>query len=427
MGFYVGAHVHGILSFMKTNMELLAPAGGMEQLIYAIHFGADAVYMASDRFGMRRRAENFTQETLPEAVAYAHNHGVKVHVTVNTVMSNDDIQELPEYLAFLDEIGVDALIISDIGCLILAREYAPHVELHLSTQASCMNWMSAKAWHDLGVKRIVCAREMSLTDIFELHRHIPEDLEVEAFVHGAMCMAYSGRCLISDYINNRSANKGHCTQPCRWKYTLMEESRPGEYFPIEEDASGSFIMSSKDMNMLSHLDELASAGIDSIKIEGRAKGMYYTAMVVNAYRHVLDGEDPEVWQRELEAISHRVYCTGFYYGDPGQTQGGVEYATTRTMVACVTECESLDDGGYLISVACRNRFFEASTLEVVSPGKPVRMVTIRNLSWRTDRGGFVQVDVANRTMAIYTFIACEPLDKLDILREVKIKTNGRTV
>ena len=407
-------------------MELLAPAGGMEQLIYAIHFGADAVYLASDRFGMRRRAENFTQETLPEAVKYAHDHGVKVHVTVNTVMTNEDISELPEYLAFLDSVGVDALIISDMGCLMLARQYAPHTQLHLSTQASCMNWMSAQAWHDLGVSRIVCAREMSIQDIAELHAHIPEDLEIEAFVHGAMCMAYSGRCLISDYINNRSANKGHCTQPCRWKYTLMEQSRPGEYFPIEEDDSGSFIMSSKDMNMLSHLDKLADAGIDSIKIEGRAKGMYYTAMVVNAYRHVLDGEDPSVWQEELEAISHRIYCTGFYFGDPGQTQGGVEYATTRTMVACVTDCQEIDNDTWLVSVACRNRFFEASRLEVVSPGKPVRMVTIRNLSWRTDKGRFVQVDVANRTMAIYTFISDVPLENLDILREVKHTTSGRT-
>ena len=410
---------------MKTNMELLAPAGGMEQLIYAIHFGADAVYLASDRFGMRRRAENFTCETLPEAVKYAHNHGVKVHVTVNVVMSNDDIKELPEYLAFLDSINVDALIISDLGALTLARQYAPHTQIHLSTQASCMNWMSARAWHDLGVSRIVCAREMSLADIAEMHAHIPEDLEIESFVHGAMCMAYSGRCLISDHINGRSANKGHCTQPCRWKYTLMEESRPGEYFPVEEDDSGSFIMSSKDMNMLSHLDELAEAGVDSIKIEGRAKGTYYTAMVVNAYRHVLDGEDPEVWQEELKAISHRIYSTGFYFDQPGQTQGGVEYATTRTMVACVKDCEDLGEGAYLISVACRNRFFEAGDLEVVSPGKPVRHIKVRNLSWRTDRGRFVPVDVANRTMAIYTFICDAPLEELDILRVYKPVKSGR--
>ena len=410
---------------MNKSVELLAPAGGMEQLIYAIHFGADAVYLASDRFGMRKRAENFNTETLPQAVKYAHERDVKVHVTVNVVMSNEDLEELPAYLSWLDEIGVDALIMSDLGAIMLAREYAPHTEIHLSTQASCMNWMSAKAWYDMGIKRVVCAREMSLEDIKTLRAHAPKDLEIEAFVHGAMCMAYSGRCLISDYVNQRSANKGHCTQPCRWKYSLVEETRPGEYFPIEEDGSGSFIMSSKDMNMLSHLKELKEAGVDSIKIEGRAKGMYYTAMVVNAYRHALDGDDPEVWQKELDGISHRPYSTGFYYGDPGQTTRGAEYAQTRTMVACVTDCEPLPEFGYLISVACRNRFFEASELEVVSFGKPVSTIKVRGLSWQTDRGRLVAVDVANRAMATYKFVSEEPLEPMDILRMVKTQNTGR--
>ncbi len=402
---------------LHRRMELLAPAGGMEQLEYAVNFGADAVYLALDRFGMRRRAENFTAETLPAAIAYAHGHGVKVHVTANIAMHNEDIDELPAYFALLRDAGVDAAIISDMGALAIAREVAPGLELHLSTQASCMNWRSAIEWHRLGVKRIVCAREMNLAEIREMRRRIPADLEIEAFVHGAMCMAVSGRCIISDHLNARPANRGHCTQPCRWNYALVEQSRPGEYFPIEQDGAVTNILSSRDMNMLSHLEELADAGVDSIKIEGRAKGTYYVAMVTNAYRQVLDGAPADAWQPELSAVSHRAYSTGFYFGHPGQTGEGAEYASTHLLVAFVTACEPLpaDGGGYLVSIICRNRIFEGGEVEAVSPGKPVRRIRIHGLTWMNNAHP-VPVDVANRTMETYMFASSEPLSARDILR-----------
>ena len=325
---------------MARPMELLAPAGGMEQLECAVHFGADAVYLAGKRFGMRRRASNFDDVGIASAVKFAHEHGVKVFVTANTLMKDGDVAALPDFFAMLQNAGVDAAIVSDMGALSVCKRTAPKLELHLSTQASCMNAEAAKAYYDLGVSRVVVAREMSLSDIARMRESIPDDLEIEAFVHGAMCMAYSGRCLMSDYMvsSSRGANNGHCAQPCRWKYTVVEETRPGEPFSVIEEDGGSFIMSSTDMNMLSHVRELSEAGVDSIKIEGRAKGAYYVASAVNAYRHVLDGEPADAWQAELETTSHRPYSTGFYFGTPGQNQGVKEYARDYQMVARVVSC-----------------------------------------------------------------------------------------
>ena len=325
---------------MARPMELLAPAGGMEQLECAVHFGADAVYLAGKRFGMRRRASNFDDAGIASAVKFAHEHGVKVFVTANTLMKDGDVAALPDFFAMLQNAGVDAAIVSDMGALSVCKRTAPKLELHLSTQASCMNAEAAKAYYDLGVSRVVVAREMSLSDIVRMRESIPDDLEIEAFVHGAMCMAYSGRCLMSDYMvsPSRGANNGHCAQPCRWKYTVVEETRPGEPFSVIEEDGGSFIMSSTDMNMLSHVRELSEAGVDSIKIEGRAKGAYYVASAVNAYRHVLDGEPADAWQAELETTSHRPYSTGFYFGAPGQNQGVKEYARDYQMVARVVSC-----------------------------------------------------------------------------------------
>lgn len=325
---------------MARPMELLAPAGGMEQLECAVHFGADAVYLAGKRFGMRRRASNFDDAGIASAVKFAHEHGVKVFVTANTLMKDGDVAALPDFFAMLQNTGVDAAIVSDMGALSVCKRTAPKLELHLSTQASCMNAEAAKAYYDLGVSRVVVAREMSLSDIARMRESIPDDLEIEAFVHGAMCMAYSGRCLMSDYMvsPSRGANNGHCAQPCRWKYTVVEETRPGEPFSVIEEDGGSFIMSSTDMNMLSHVRELSEAGVDSIKIEGRAKGAYYVASAVNAYRHVLDGEPADAWQAELETTSHRPYSTGFYFGTPGQNQGVKEYARDYQMVARVVSC-----------------------------------------------------------------------------------------
>lgn len=325
---------------MARPMELLAPAGGMEQLECAVHFGADAVYLAGKRFGMRRRASNFDDAGIASAVKFAHEHGVKVFVTANTLMKDGDVAALPDFFAMLQNAGADAAIVSDMGALSVCKRVAPKLELHLSTQASCMNAEAAKAYYDLGVSRVVVAREMSLSDIARMRESIPDDLEIEAFVHGAMCMAYSGRCLMSDYMvsPSRGANNGHCAQPCRWKYTVVEETRPGEPFSVIEEDGGSFIMSSTDMNMLSHVRELSEAGVDSIKIEGRAKGAYYVASAVNAYRHVLDGEPADAWQAELETTSHRPYSTGFYFGTPGQNQGVKEYARDYQMVARVVSC-----------------------------------------------------------------------------------------
>ncbi len=357
-------------------MELLAPAGGMEQLRAAVAFGADAVYLAAERFGMRARAANFRMDEIPAAVAFAHEHGVKVHVTCNILMHPDDIDGLPAFFRALDAAGVDAFIIGDLGAFAVAGEVAPRVERHVSTQASVANAAAARVWHSLGASRVVCAREMSLADIARLRQEAPPDLEIEAFAHGAMCMAVSGRCLISSYLTGRSGNKGHCTQPCRWSYQLEEEKRPGEFFPIEEDDRGTFIMNAKDLNMLAHLRALADAGVDSIKIEGRNKKAFYVATVVGAYRRVLDGEPPEVVADELLAVSHRPYGTGFYFSEAEQATAYDGYEQETMHVADVVASE----GGFLY-VLCRNRFAEGDELETLVPHEPSRRLIVRDLHW----------------------------------------------
>lgn len=377
-------------------MELLAPAGGMEQLRAAVAFGADAVYLAAERFGMRARAANFRMDEIPAAVAFAHEHGVKVHVTCNILMHPDDIDELPAFFRALDAAGVDAFIIGDLGAFAVAGEVAPRVERHVSTQASVANAAAARVWHSLGASRVVCAREMSLSDIARLRQDAPPDLEIEAFAHGAMCMAVSGRCLISSYLTGRSGNKGHCTQPCRWSYQLEEEKRPGEFFPIEEDDRGTFIMNAKDMNMLAHLRELARAGVDSIKIEGRNKKAFYVATVVGAYRRVLDGEPPEVMADELLAVSHRPYGTGFYFSEAEQATAYDGYEQETMHVADVVasspchpersaqrevEVEGFPDDPQYLYLLCRNRFAEGDELETLVPHEPSRRLIVRDLHW----------------------------------------------
>ena len=377
-------------------MELLAPAGGMEQLRAAVRFGADAVYLAADRFGMRARAANFAMDEIPAAVAFAHEHGVKVHVTCNILMHPDDIDGLPAFFRALDAAGVDAFIIGDLGAFAVAGEVAPRVERHVSTQASVANAAAARVWHSLGASRVVCAREMSLTDIARLRQDAPPDLEIEAFAHGAMCMAVSGRCLISSYLTGRSGNKGHCTQPCRWSYQLEEEKRPGEFFPIEEDDRGTFIMNAKDMNMLAHLRELARAGVDSIKIEGRNKKAFYVATVVGAYRRVLDGEPPEAVADELLAVSHRPYGTGFYFSEAEQATAYDGYEQETMHVADVVassprhpersvqrevEVEGFSDDPQYLYLLCRNRFAEGDELETLVPHEPSRRLIVRDLHW----------------------------------------------
>lgn len=357
----------------RKKPELLAPAGDMERLRMAVLYGADAVYLAGTSFGMRSFAGNFSPEELPKAVAWAHSHGVRVHVTVNTMPRNEEASRLPAYLEQLQEAGVDALIVADLGAFTMAGRYAPRCERHISTQASIANYACAAAWYDLGAKRVILARELSLDEIREIREKVPSELELEAFVHGAMCVSYSGRCLLSNYMTGRDSNRGACAQPCRYQYYLMEEKRPGEYFPVFEDEKGTYIMNSRDMCMIDHVGELMDAGLNSLKIEGRAKSAYYAAIVTGAYRHVIDDVaagrpvDP-VWRDEVEHVSHRHYATGFYFGQPGQYTDNARYIREWQVVALVTEC---DDSGYA-TLSLRNKFSTGEPLELVGPDtKPI--------------------------------------------------------
>lgn len=352
---------------MKT-LELLLPAGDAEQLKMSVLYGADAVYLAGTSFGMRSFAGNFSPEELPKALRFAHDHGVKVHVTVNTMPRNDEVIALPQYLEQLDDAGVDALIIADLGAFTLAGKYAPHCERHISTQQSIANYECAQAWHDLGAQRVVLARELSLEEIRTIRQKVSPQLEIETFGHGAMCVSYSGRCLLSNYMTGRDSNRGACAQPCRYQYALMEEKRPGEYFPVFEDEKGTYILNSRDMCTIDHLKDLADAGINCIKVEGRAKSAYYAAIVGGAYRHCIDDVlagrpmDP-VWRDEVEHVSHRIYSTGFYYGHPGQYTANSRYIREWQIVAMVDGCD--ENGRALCSL--RNKFHEGDALEVVGP------------------------------------------------------------
>ena len=399
--------------------ELLAPAGGMEQLAYPLYFGADAIYLACDKFGLRQRAQNFSLEELPGAVKLAHEWNARVFVTCNAYAHDKDLEELPAYARALEEAGVDAVIVSDLGVLSIIKQYAPSVALHISTQASVSNAEAAKVLYGLGARRIVCAREMSLEEIAQLKRSIPEDMEVEVFVHGAMCMAISGRCLISDYLTGRSANQGHCVQPCRWEYVLEETSRPGQYFPIEEDESGTYLMNSKDLNMLEHLDKLIEAGIDSIKIEGRVKKAFYVATVVNAYRHVLDGENPELWASELETISHRPYSTGFFFGEAEQSCSADIYTQLYDWVGEVKTSAPRNDGRFDVEVYCRNRFYLGDALEVLSPYASLFSLTVEGLCEVFADDVHVPCEIANKAMGVYSIISDTELHPHDILRVMR--------
>lgn len=376
-------------------MELLAPAGGPEQLGMALHFGADAVYLAGRRWGMRSASANFGDDELAAAVARAHAVGARVHVTVNAMATDTDIDELPAYLRLLDEAGVDAVIVGDLGVMALARAHAPHVELHVSTQASCMNSAAAEQYLRLGARRVVLAREMTLTQIAELRRRTSAELELEVFAHGSMCMAVSGRCLLSSEMTGgrRAATFGDCAQPCRWEWGLVERRTPGRELGLECDGGWSHLMSADDLCMVEHLDELAAAGVDSIKVEGRAKGAYYAAAVTNAYRHVLDGDDPAAWRRELDMVSHRPYSTGFFFGNPTQSPRVDGYARDRLMVAVVTSCESVvpdaAHGPWRVGLICRNRAEAGCGLDVLSPGQPVRQMPLAGVEAVADGGGWV--------------------------------------
>ncbi len=347
----------------------------------AVLYGADAVYLAGTDFGMRSFAGNFTPEELPKAVAYAHSHGVKAHVTVNTMPRNDEAARLPAYLEQLQDAGVDALILADMGAFALAGKYAPRCARHISTQQSIANYECAKAWYELGAQRVVLARELSLDEIAEIRAKTPKELEIETFGHGAMCVSYSGRCLLSNYMTGRDSNRGACAQPCRYQYALMEEKRPGEYFPVYEDEKGTYILNSKDMCTIDHLQQLQEAGVDCIKIEGRAKSAYYAAIVTGAYGHAIDDVaagrpvDP-VWRDEVDHVSHRVYSTGFYFGHPGQYTENSRYIRQWQVCAIVESC---DENG-IARCSLRNKFSLGDELEVVGPDTKPFAVTAEGLT-----------------------------------------------
>lgn len=368
--------------------ELLAPAGDMERFLKALDFGADAIYIGGAEFGMRTAPTNFSFEELTSAVEIAHKANTKVYLTCNTVPRNNELQRLPSFIEKAKECKVDAFIISDLGTLDIAKKIAPDIDIHISTQAGITNYATANVFYNLGAKRIVTARELSIEDIAEIRAKIPSDMEIECFVHGAMCMSFSGRCLISNYLADRDANRGDCAQPCRWKYHLMEETRPGEYFPVVEDDNGTYLMNSRDMCMIEHIPELISAGISSFKIEGRAKSAYYTAVITNAYRAAIDSflnsksEEftlPQWIKDEVTKVSYRQYCTGFYFGRPQENSeifydGG--YRREWNVVAEVIKSEK----GRLYGFQ-RNRFFENDELEVMIKGKEpfkIKVFDLRN-------------------------------------------------
>ena len=360
--------------------EILSPAGNLEKMRAAILYGADAVYLAGEVFGMRAAADNFTSEELVEAVAYAHERGVRVYLTVNTMPRENEYPLLEKYLESLREIPVDALIIADLGVLMLARKILPEVEIHISTQACSVSSADCRAWHSLGAKRVVLSRELSLEEIKEIRRNIPEELEIECFVHGSMCVSYSGRCLLSNHLVSRDANRGMCAQPCRWNYTarayeITEEKRPECSMPIEEIGGETFIMSSRDTCTIEHIPELVEAGINSFKIEGRMKSAYYTAVVTNTYRMALDSylsgeyEYDERWYRELESVSHREYNTGYYFAD-SHTDANISsttgYIREKAYLAVV---QSYNSETGLALMTQRNKMKKGDSIELLTPGR----------------------------------------------------------
>lgn len=392
---------------INHNIELLSPAGDMERLKLAVKFGADAVYVGGEQFGMRTNPSNFKADELKEAVNLVHQNNKKIYLTCNTLPRNNELSALPDYLKYVQTIGIDALIIADMGVLSLAKKYAPDTEIHMSTQVGIVNYESANALYDLGAKRIVTARELSLEEIKTIREKTNPNLEIEVFVHGAMCMSFSGRCILSDYMVGRDANRGDCAQPCRWKYHLVEETRPNQYFPVNQDDNGTYIFNSRDLCMINHIPELDRAGIDSFKIEGRAKSEYYTAIVTYAYRHAIDeyissGRDasfkPSQWiLDEMEKMSHREYTTGFNFGpiEKGQVLDSGGYIRNWDVCALF---KSYDNGR--LTVAQRNRFFNGDILEVVEPDKLPYQIKVQEL-FNVNDGEFVET--ANKATDIYSF------------------------
>lgn len=397
-------------------MELLAPAGDMERLNAAIDFGADAVYLAGQEFGMRTAPSNFSLDELQKAVALAHGKNRKVHLTCNTIPHNDELVRLPDFLQSAQQAGVDAFIIADFGVMAMAKKYAPKVDIHISTQAGVANYVSANEFYEMGAARVVLARELNFGEIAEIRAKTPKELAIETFVHGAMCVSFSGRCLLSSYLTHRDANRGDCAQPCRWEYALMESKRPGQYMPVFEDKSGTYILNSRDLCMIEHIPELAAAGVTSLKIEGRAKSAYYVAVTTNAYRCAIDeylknpvGKVSPWIVQELNKISHREYSTGFYFGtEPGQVYSNGGYVRDYDVIAV---CESYKDGVAVLSQ--RNRFFRGDIADVLEAGNQPYLLPLDELYDRD----WNPIDAAPHAMMTVHVKTDHPIAKGAILRK----------
>lgn len=403
-------------------VELLAPAGNLEKLMTAVNFGADAVYLGGNRLNLRAFADNFSDDDIKKGIAYCHERNRKVYVTLNVFPHNDDLEGLEEYLLKLRALNADALLVSDPGIIMTARQVIPDMELHLSTQANNVNWKSALFWHKQGIKRIVLARELSLEEIKQMRAKLPADCELEAFVHGAMCASYSGRCLLSNYMTGRDSNRGECAQPCRYKYYLMEEKRQGEYFPVFEDEKGTYIMNSKDLCMIEHIPELIEAGIYSLKIEGRMKSSYYVATIVKSYRQAIDKylSDPEgykfekKWLDNLCKASHRQYYTGFYFGEKNkQVYETSSYIRDYDIVGIVREYDKIN---HMAIIEQRNRVFEGDTVEILRPEGDNFTVKLDNMK---DMDGN-KIASAPQAQMLFSFNSSVPLYKDDML----IKSKG---
>ena len=400
--------------------ELLVPASSLEVLKVAVIFGADAVYIGGEAFGLRAKAKNFSMEDMKAGIQFAHEHGVKVYVTANILAHNQDLEGVRSYFQELKEIGPDALIISDPGVFMIAKEVCPEIERHISTQANNTNYGTYQFWHQQGAKRVVSARELSLEELKEIRSRISEDMEIETFIHGAMCISYSGRCLLSNYLTGRDSNQGACTHHCRWKYSIMEESRPGEYFPVFENERGTFIFNSKDLCMIEHIPDLIEAGIDSMKIEGRMKTALYVATVARTYRKAIDDylKDPALYEKNMpwyqEQISnctYRQFTTGFFYGKPteeAQIYDNNTYIKEYTYLGIVGEQNS--DGCYCISQ--RNKFSVGETIEVMKPNGDNVEVTVKSI--QDEEGNFME-SAPHPQQTLYIDLGME-LDAFDILR-----------
>jgi putative protease len=401
--------------------ELLAPAGDLEKLKMAITYGADAVYLGGEQFGLRKASKNFSIDEIKEGIEFAHSRGKKVYVTMNIVPHNKDLIGLEDYVTKLYQVKVDGVIVSDPGIFSIIRRTVPDLPIHLSTQASVTNYETIMFWYDLGIRRIVLARELSLNEIKEVIERCPKDLEIETFVHGAMCISYSGRCLLSNYMAGRDANRGDCAHPCRWKYNLVEEKRPGEYFPVVENEKGTFIFNSKDLCMIEHIPSLVEAGIKSFKIEGRVKSSYYVATVIRSYRMAIDAffADPEnyvfkeEWLDEIKKASHRDFTTGFYFGKPteeDQVYTSSSYIRGYDYVGLILD---YDEENKLATIEQRNRIFVGDTVEVFGPGKEHYTQTIEKM-W--DEEGS-EIEVAPHPQQIIKIKMKEPVESWYIIRK----------